>query len=117
MKLFGSKPLFQKIVKCKSCGAKAASIQITQKYLLNYSGPGGASGDLQISREDAALIREVLTEPINAEKLKSRFYDRAGLCPQCNSFYCGKCWNISSTGYGTCPKGHGASLDPHWSPE
>jgi hypothetical protein len=117
MKLFGEKPFFQIKIKCQNCGDRAASIKITQEYFLNYSGPGGASGDLQISREDAALIKEVLTEPVNAEKLKSRFYDRAGLCPKCHSYYCAKCWNISSTGYGTCPKGHGESLDPHWSPE
>ena len=117
MKLFGWIPLFQKIIKCQHCGAKAASIRISQKYLLNYSGPGGASGDLQITKEDATLIRDIFNEPLNAEKLRDRFYDRAGLCPICNYYYCEKCWNISTTGYGKCPKGHGESLDPHWSPE
>jgi len=118
MKLFGEKPFFSIKIKCQHCGRRAASIKITQKYLLNYSGPGGSSGSyLQITQEEAALIKDVLTEPVNAEKLKNRFYDRAGLCPKCNSYYCEKCWNISSTGYGTCPEGHGESLDPHWSPE
>jgi hypothetical protein len=30
--------------------------------------------------------------------------------------YCARHWHLSQTGYGTCPLGHGKSLDPHWQP-
>jgi hypothetical protein len=26
-------------------------------------------------------------------------------------------WDVSSTGYGRCPRGQGRSLDPHWWPD
>lgn len=43
-------------------------------------------------------------------------YDDIGFCDECKVPYCDIHWSVSATGYGTCPKGHGKSLDPHWSP-
>jgi hypothetical protein len=44
------------------------------------------------------------------------FYDDAGFCPDCDAPYCYQHWHVSESGYGHCPRGHGKSLDPHWSP-
>jgi hypothetical protein len=54
---------------------------------------------------------------MDARKLKEQFYDMAGFCVECNKFYCGAHWKISSRGFNFCPKGHGQSHDPHWSPD
>jgi hypothetical protein len=112
--------MFLKNITCQECGARAASIEITSEYFLKYSGPGGSNGIQgdKISQESAAYIVDMLKEePIDAVKLKKQFDDRAGFCPECRLFYCPRCWNISSSGFGTCPNGHGVSLDPHWSPD
>jgi hypothetical protein len=37
-------------------------------------------------------------------------------CDDCGVPYCAAHWHLSQTGYGTCPLGHGKSLDPHWQP-
>jgi hypothetical protein len=42
------------------------------------------------------------------------FYDDAGFCRDCGVPYCYRHWQVSETGYGYCPRGHGKSLDPHW---
>jgi len=44
------------------------------------------------------------------------FYDDAGFCQDCDAPYCYQHWRVSESGYGYCPRGHGKSLDPHWSP-
>jgi hypothetical protein len=44
------------------------------------------------------------------------FYDDAGFCRDCDAPYCYRHWHVSESGYGYCPRGHGKSLDPHWSP-
>jgi hypothetical protein len=44
------------------------------------------------------------------------FYDDAGFCQDCDAPYCYQHWHVSGTGHGYCPRGHGKSLDPHWSP-
>ena len=44
------------------------------------------------------------------------FYDDAGFCQDCDAPYCYQHWHVSETGYGYCPRGHGKSLDAHWSP-
>jgi hypothetical protein len=45
------------------------------------------------------------------------FYDDAGFCQSCDAPYCYRHWQVTRSGYGYCPHGHGKSLDPHWSPE
>ena len=42
------------------------------------------------------------------------FYDDAGFCQDCDVPYCYRHWQVSESGYGYCPRGHGKSLDPHW---
>ena len=42
------------------------------------------------------------------------FYDDAGFCQDCDAAYCYRHWHVSESGYGSCPRGHGKSLDPHW---
>jgi hypothetical protein len=32
----------------------------------------------------------------------------------CDASYCYHHWQVSESGYGYCPRGHGKSLDPHW---
>jgi hypothetical protein len=44
------------------------------------------------------------------------FYDDVGFCQDCDVPYCYRHWHVSESGYGYCPRGHGKSLDPHWSP-
>jgi len=47
----------------------------------------------------------------------AEFYDDAGICADCRKPYCATHWGVSLSGYGRCPRGHGKSLDPHWSPD
>ncbi|MBA3354219.1 MAG: hypothetical protein H0U23_17650 [Blastocatellia bacterium] len=128
---------------CSVCGAQAASVEFlspaefdqvwkswpewrrrsfaTQKkpesHFLVCSGPGGGTGGTIVDAEKAENIRQVFLNPTDAVILKKAFYDRAGLCPECGQYYCPQHWSISATGFGTCPQGHGHSLDPHWSPD
>jgi hypothetical protein len=90
------------------------------KFYLQYAGPGGGNGAIgdPIDPEEAQRIVDAFSQPVDAERIrKADFYDNAGLCMDCTAFYCFEHWSTTSTGYGTCPKGHGASLDPHWSPD
>jgi hypothetical protein len=130
--------------KCKECGASCASIEvlapdelpaewvsweqarrdqfttyrIPSSHYLIYEGPGGGNGWVgdPISPEEAAAILAAIANPTPEAMRACGFYDGAGLCTQCREFYCPKHWSISATGYGTCPRGHGKSLDPHWHP-
>ena len=40
--------------------------------------------------------------------------DDAGFCQDCDAPYCYHHWQVSGSGYGHCPRGHGKSLDPRW---
>jgi hypothetical protein len=129
--------------KCKMCGAPSASIEVIApheapiewtswsperhesfnkyrkpaSYQLLYDGPGGGNGQVgdAITAERAVSIIAAFTNVPTAEKMKAAgFYDNAGWCQECREFYCPKHWSMSSTGYGTCPSGHGKSLDPYW---
>jgi hypothetical protein len=110
------KSLFKIKLRCSLCGNKAASVSVDKNYVMKYEGPGGSngSGD-KISTDQLHLIINAFSTPFDPKKLKDQFYDRAGFCPLCEKFYCSNCWNISHTGFGKCPAGHGESLDPHWS--
>lgn len=91
-----------------------------EKAHLVFSSLGGANGwvgdpmsDDKVSRWKAAL-----QEPLTYERVHSLdLYDDIGFCDECKVPYCGTHWSVSSSGYGTCPEGHGKSLDPHWSPD
>ncbi|MGS2764392.1 hypothetical protein [Sinomicrobium sp. M5D2P9] len=87
-------------------------------YLV-YSGPGGSNGYIgdPIDLKRKSDLIDAFTEPYNPIKIREQFYDMAGYCVGCGKFYCSKHWRSSAFGYGKCPKGHGKSLDPHWSPD
>ncbi len=125
--------------RCAVCGEPAACIEIrtpeelSQKsprvggrptnsktpgvYKLRYEGPGGSGGFNIIDAERAERIAALFSGPPDGEALRKEFYDRAGFCPDCGVYYCAQHWSVSATGFGVCPKGHGKSLDPHWSPD
>ena len=108
--------------KCAVCGTPSAHIDLTAKDgrpHLKYSSLGGenGSGD-EITAERAQAIITAFTPPYDPATVRTAdFYDDAGYCLECQTFYCSKHWNITPTGGGTCPEGHFKSLDPHWSPE
>ena len=88
-------------------------------YLI-YSGPGGSNGYIgdPIDLKRKSDLIDAFTEPYSPIKIREQFYDMAGFCVGCGEFYCSKHWRFSSIdGYGKCPKGHGKSLDPHWTPD
>ncbi|MEH1016263.1 hypothetical protein V6U90_24540 [Micromonospora sp. CPCC 206060] len=90
-----------------------------QQWWLLYSGieRGNGSGD-PVDEARALRIVAAFTEPYCYSAVTTAgFYDDAGFCGQCDAPYCHRHWNVSSSGYGTCPRGHGKSLDPHWWPE
>ena len=90
------------------------------KWRMLFSSLGGGNGVTgdAISEEKAALWQETLSDPITFERVRTlRIYDDLGFCRECKVPYCDTHWAVSSTGFGRCPKGHGRSLDPHWSPD
>jgi hypothetical protein len=55
---------------------------------------------------------------VTAERVRGAgLYDNAGVCLPCGRPYCREHWSITASGFGTCPQGHGKSLDMHWSPD
>jgi hypothetical protein len=91
-----------------------------KSHQLLYDGPGGNSGwtGSPIDPDQAEQIVAVFSSAPNGAAIRAAgFYDGAGFCADCGCFYCSTHWAVSSTGYGTCPRGHGKSLDPHWHPD
>jgi hypothetical protein len=77
------------------------------------NGLGGSLSEAEAQRTAAAFAL-----PYDYARIgTSGLYDDAGFCEGCSAFYCEEHWHPSTTGYGACPRGHGKSLDPHWSPE
>jgi hypothetical protein len=129
---------------CKECGQRCSSIEVLApgeipaewaswpeprrdaftkyraagSHYLIYEGPGGSNGWVgdKISPERAAALLAAIADPTPETLRATGLYDRAGMCDKCAEFYCPTHWSISATGYGVCPRGHGKSLDPHWSP-
>jgi hypothetical protein len=85
---------------------------------LLFDGPAAGSGLGQaVSADRAETIARAFMPPLASGKVRAAgFYDSAGFCGQCGVAYCARHWHVSESGYGTCPRGHGQSLDPHWSP-
>ena len=111
---------------CGVCGDVAAHIEVLAPdeqpgggaWWLRYAGieAGNGRGD-EIDATRAEVFIEVLTPPIDLDRLDELdLYDDAGVCRECGTAYCHAHW-ASVIGYGTCPNGHGKSLDPHWSPD
>ena len=65
----------------------------------------------------AGRIAQAFRAPLSFARVHTAgFYDDAGFCQDCDAPYCYRHWRVSESGYGHCPRGHGKSLDPHWSP-
>jgi len=109
--------------RCSICNRVAARIEILgdagserMRYegIVAGSGPTGVPVDAGRMR----LVAEAFVTPYDNTKIRAAgFYDDAGYCEPCKSFYCFDHWNTTDTGGGWCPKGHFKSLDPNWSPE
>lgn len=84
-----------------------------------YQGPGGGNGHGDaVSPAKGQQYLNAFSEPVRYTSMTElELYDVAGFCRQCTQPYCPAHWRVSGTGYGTCPRGHGQSLDPHWSPD
>lgn len=131
--------------KCSVCGGASARIEILEpsedpqdldkwesrwrelfrenrdreSWWLLFSSIGGANGVAgdPMSEDKAKRWIDALQEPLEFERVRSLdLYDDIGFCGECRKPYCATHWSVSSSGYGTCPEGHGKSLDPHWSP-
>jgi len=80
------------------------------KGVATYNGYGDP---LDASR--AGQIAQAFRPPLCfAQVHTAGFYDDAGFCQDCDVPYCYRHWQVSQSGYGYCPRGHGKSLDPHW---
>jgi hypothetical protein len=131
--------------RCSACGAAATRIELVapgqppaqwnewsqqhretyeryrdpaQWYLLvrgvvAHNGWVGSPIDAGRAQDIAAAFRSPYSY---AQVHTAGFYDDAGFCEQCAAAFCSRHWNVSASGYGHCPQGHGKSLDPHWSP-
>jgi hypothetical protein len=66
------------------------------------------------------VIAVAFTPPVSATHVHddAGLYDNAGICGPCGDLpYCRQHWHVTQSGLGTCPHGHGKSLDSHWSPD
>jgi hypothetical protein len=89
-----------------------------QWYLILDGVAAGNGYRNGISAGEAGRIARAFRLPLRFDRVRTAgFYDDAGFCDQCEMPYCYRHWHVSQTRYGTCPRGHGRSLDPHWSPE
>jgi hypothetical protein len=87
-------------------------------WLVFKSIESGNGYGAPISPEEAQRLALAFSEPITFAKVASaRLYDDAGFCAECEQPYCYEPWNVDRGAFGRCPKGHGRSLDPNWSPE
>jgi len=68
-----------------------------------------------IDASRAGRIAQAFRPPLHFGQVHTAgFYDDAGFCQDCDAPYCYHHWQVSGSGYGYCPRGHGKSLDPHW---
>jgi hypothetical protein len=88
-----------------------------QWYLIVDGVAAGNGHGSEIGAGEAGRIAQAFRLPLSFARVRTAgFYDDAGFCDQCEVPYCSRHWHVSDSGYGTCPLGHGRSLDPHWSP-
>jgi hypothetical protein len=89
-----------------------------QWYLLFEGVAAGNGSGNPVSAEEARQIADGFSQPLSWARVHTAgFYDDAGFCQECDAAYCYRHWQVTRSGYGYCPQGHGKSLDPHWSPE
>ena len=86
-----------------------------QWYLL-FKGVASCNGyGDPIDASRAGRIAQAFRPPLHFGQVHTAgFYDDAGFCQDCDAPYCYHHWQVSGSGYGHCPRGHGKSLDPHW---
>ena len=108
---------------CAVCGLPAAHVELRReggKWRFLYRGiaAGNGNGDI-VTKERARLLTAAFADPPQFDLMRKAdlHYDSAGYSAECGVAYCYEHWNAGTTGYGACPRGHGASLDPHWSPD
>jgi hypothetical protein len=84
--------------------------------LLKGTATENGYGD-PIDASQAGRIAQAFRPPLSFGQVHTAgFYDDAGFCQDCDAPYCYRHWHVSESGYGHCPRGHGKSLDPYWSP-
>ncbi len=87
------------------------------RFLYSGIAAGNPLGG-DISADRATRYATAFSEPLEYNNVRTAgLYDEAGFCAECRLPYCSSHWSVDRGGYGTCPRGHGKSLDPHWSPE
>ena len=75
---------------------------------------GNGSGD-PVTEARALRIIDAFRLPLTwAQVHTAGFHDDASICRDCDAAYCYIHWRVSQSGYGTCARGHGKRLDPHW---
>lgn len=110
-------------VRCTACGEESTRVKLARRdgswYFIyqGIEGGNGPAGD-PVSNQRAQQLSEAFHDPLTYERVhQAGLHDDAGFCGECRAAYCYSHWRPSPTGYGTCPAGHGKSLDPHWSPD
>jgi hypothetical protein len=108
---------------CAICRRPATRVELRREgtgWRFVYSGiaAGNGQGHL-VSDVVADILEAAFADPPNFELMKKADlqYDNAGHCEECGLAYCSMHWRSSTSGSGVCPRGHGKSLDPHWSPD
>ena len=110
-------------VRCSECGKVATRAALrwiapTNRWEFEYEGIEAGGPWLDIDDAEADTFTEAFRLPLNFARVRiAALFDNAGFCPECELPYCSDHWSPSETGFGTCPRGHGHSLDPHWSPD
>ena len=107
---------------CHVCERPATHVEIrheTGGWRFIYQGIEAGNGNGRIVPEDeAGLLTAAFADPPNFDLMrKAQLFDDAGYCDECGVAYCYTHWSPTTTGWGTCPCGHGKGLDPHWSPD
>jgi hypothetical protein len=88
------------------------------RWLLIFKGvaAGNGYGGDPVDASRAGQIAMAFQPPLSFAQVRNAgFYDDAGFCQDCDAPYCYQHWHVSEGGHGCCPRGHGKSLDPHWS--
>ncbi|NJP35852.1 hypothetical protein [Micromonospora thermarum] len=85
-----------------------------QRWWLLFSGIEAGNGyGNPVEPAEATRIAGAFAEPYRYAMVRTAgFHDDAGFCGPCDAPYCHRHWNVFSSGYGACPRGHGKSLGP-----
>lgn len=89
------------------------------RWRLLYVGTiasNGVKGDPLPGGEQEARDIAWMLDPLDPDAVARRWPDALGYCDACATFYCAEHWSPTDSGWGTCPRGHGRALDPHWHP-